>query len=730
MGAATADIASQRQTDPASLRRLVDGDLNWITAKALEKARERRYASVAELASDIERYVEHRPVLASPPSGLYRARKFVRRHGSAVLGTVAGFAFIALAGLTVWSLMHRNTSPTPTLTDKDTIVLADFDNKTGDPVFDDTLRQGLSVELQQSPFISLISDQQIQATLALMGQAKDARLTPETARQICERTGSTAMLVGSVAALGSRYVLGLRAENCNTGSILDQEQAVSANREDVLNSLSKIVREFRTRVGESLTTVEKHSTPLAQATTPSLEALKAYSTGLKAQLSAGSAASIPFFRRAIEIDPQFAAAYATLGLAYSDIGESVLSAESTTKAWQLRDRVSDREKFFIDFIYEREVTGNLEKAYQTLETWYQTYPRGEQPSPYDLLAGLSAQGTGRFERAIVISREQIAADPTMVFGYHNLASSLFFLDRFPEVGKTLDQAAERKVEEPYLLVFRYTLAALNDDKEQMDRVVTLAKGKRGAEHWVAHAEALALARSGRPQDSRRSSSRAVNLALQEGQREKAASYRAAQAVWEAICGNGAEAKSNALAALKLSRGRDVQYAAGLALALAQESSRSEALASDLEKRFPEDTFVKFTYVPVLRAVSALQRGKPLNSLDELQISLRYELAANGLNFNHFYLGGLHSAYVRGLALMATHRYAEAATEFQKILDHRGLVGLDPIGALSHLQIGRAYALSGDKIKAKSAYEDFFALWKDADPDVPILKSARAEFDKL
>jgi len=730
MGAATADIASQRQTDPASLRRLVDGDLNWITAKALEKARDRRYASVAELASDIERYVGHRAVLASPPSGLYRARKFVRRHRSAGLGTAAGFLFIALSGLTVWSLMHRNSSPRPKLTDKDTIVLADFDNKTGDPVFDDTLRQGLSVELQQSPFFSLISDQQIQATLALMGQPKDARLTPETARQICERTGSTAMLAGSVAALGSRYVVGLRAENCNTGSILDQEQAVSANREEVLNSLSQIVREFRTRVGESLATVEKHSTPLAQATTPSLEALKAYSTGMKADLSAGSASAVPFFRRAIEIDPQFAMAYANLGLAYSDIGESVLSAESTTKAWQLRDRVSDREKFFIDFIFEREVTGNLEKAYQTLETWYQTYPRGEQPSPHDLLAGLSTHGTGRFERAIEITREQIAADPTVVFGYHNLASSLFFLDRFPEAEKTLEQAAERKVEEPYLLVFRYTLAALKDDKEQMDLVVALSKGKHGAEHWVAHAEALALARSGRLQDSRRSSSRAVNLALQEGQREKAASYRAAQAELEAVCGNGAEAKSNAFAALELSRGRDVQYAAGLALALSRESSRSEALANDLEKRFPEDTFVKFTYAPVLRAVSALQRGKPVISLDELQISLPYELAANGLNFNHFYLGGLHSAYVRGVALMATHRYAEAAAEFQKILNHRGLVGLDPIGALSHLQLGRAYVLAGDRIKAKSAYEDFLSLWKNADPDIPILKSARAEYDRL
>ena len=339
MGAATADIASQRQTDPASLRRLVDGDLNWIAMKALEKARERRYASVAELTSDIERYVEHRPVLAAPPSGLYRARKFVRRHSSAVLGTAAGFVFVALVGLTVWSFMQRNTWPRPKLTDKDTIVLADFDNKTGDPVFDDTLRQGLFVELLQSPFFSLISDQQIRTTLALMGQPKDARLTPETARQICERTGSTAMLVGSVAALGSRYVVGLRAENCNTGSILDQEQAVSANREDVLNSLSQIVREFRTRVGESLTTVEKHSTPLAQATTPSLEALKAYSTGLKAQLSGGSAAAVPFFRRAIEIDPQFAAAYAILGLAppkpgncgiESATGRSFLSTSSTS----------------------------------------------------------------------------------------------------------------------------------------------------------------------------------------------------------------------------------------------------------------------------------------------------------------------------------------------------------------------------------------------------------------
>ncbi len=295
MGAAATDIAARRQTDPVSLRRLVDGDLNSITMKALEKARERRYASVSDLAADIQRHMEHRPVLASPPGRLYRTRKFLRRHRLAALGTAAGVVFLVLSGVTAWSLSHRDSASRPKLTDKDTIVLADFDNKTGDPVFDDTLRQGLSVELQQSPFLSLISDRQVQQTLALMGQPKDARLTPEIAQQICERTGSAAILEGSIASLGSQYVLGLRAKNCNTGNILDQEQAQAARREDVLNSLSQIARKFRTRVGESLATVEKHSTPLAEATTPSLEALKAYSTGMKVNLSAGSCRGHTFF---------------------------------------------------------------------------------------------------------------------------------------------------------------------------------------------------------------------------------------------------------------------------------------------------------------------------------------------------------------------------------------------------------------------------------------------------
>jgi serine/threonine protein kinase/tetratricopeptide (TPR) repeat protein len=731
MGAAATDIAARRQTDPVSLRRLVDGDLNSIAMKALEKARERRYVSVSDLAADIQRHMEDRPVLASPPSRLYRTRKFLRRHRLAALGTAAGVVILLLSGVTAWSLSHRESAMRPKLTEKDTIVLADFDNKTGDPVFDDTLRQGLSVELQQSPFLTLISDTKVQQMLVFMKQPKGARLTPEIAQQICERTASAAVLEGSIALVGSQYALGLRAKNCNTGDILDQQQAVAARREDVLNSLSQIARKFRTRVGESLATVEKHSTPLDEATTPSLEALKAYSTGMKVVASSGSAAPIPFFRRAVEIDPKFAMAYASLGMAYSNVGESVLSAESTTKAWHLRDRVSDREKFFIDFTYDRQVTGNLEKAYQTLELWFQTYPRGEVPrSAQGFIGGLSTHGTGRFERAIEASQKAIAADPDFALQYANLASSYFLTDRFPEAESTLQRASERKLETPDFLVLRYNIAVLKGDQEQMDRAVGLARGKRRAEHWMAHEEALALARSGRLQAAQQSSNRAVDLALQEEEREAAASYQAARAVWEAVCGNAAEGKRNAMAALELSNGRDVEYAAGLALALSGGSSRSEALAGDLEKRFPEDTFVKFTYAPVLRALAALGRGRPADSVERLQIALPYELAANGLIFNHFYLGGLHSAYVRGEALVAEHRYAEAVAEFQKILDHRGIVGVDPIGALAHLHLGRVFALSGDKAKAKAAYEAFLALWKDADPDIPILKQAKAAYAKL
>jgi tetratricopeptide (TPR) repeat protein len=661
------------------------------------------------------------------------AAELERELGEVATSTSRWYAISAAAAmLAVFAAAYAYLHRAPRLTEKDTIVLADFDNKTGDPVFDGTLRQGLSVELGQSPFLSLISDRKIQQELALMGQPKSARLTSENAQQVCERTASAAVLEGSIARVGSQYVLGLGAKDCNTGNILDQEQAIAARREDVLNSLSEISRKFRIRVGESLATVEKHSTPLAEATTPSVEALKAYSTAMKFVLSAGNfAPALPFFRRAVEIDPTFAMAHAQMGFAYSTSGESVLGAESTTKAWLLRDRVSDPERFLIDFLYDRQVTGNLEKAYQTLELWSQTYPRrGATANPQDLIAGLSTNGTGRFERAIEASLEGIATDPDFPIAYQSLALAYFFTDRFAEAESTLQRASARKLHMPLSLVLRYNIAVLNGEQEQIERAAGLARGKGVAEHRMAHEEALALARSGRLRAARQLSGRAVDLALQEGAREEAANYRAAQAVWETVCGNAAEGKKSAMAALELSKGRDVEYAAGLALGLSGGSSRSEALAEDLVKRFPEDTFVKFTYAPVLRALAALGRGKPADSVDQLEMARRFELAVNGLNFPQFNLGGLHSAYVRGEAFLATHRHAEAAAEFQKILDHRGMVGLDPIGPLARLRLGRAYTLSGDNAKAKSAYEEFLSLWKAAEPDVPVLKQAKLEYAKL
>ena len=729
LGAAVTDIAARRQTDPVSLRRLVDGDLNSIALKALEKARERRYASVSDLAADLQNHLEHRPVLASPRGRLYRAHKFLRRHRTAVLGTAASLVFLVMIAVTAWSVSSRGSAIRPTLTAKDTIVLADFDNRTGDPVFDDTLRHGLSVELQQSPLLTLMPDRRVQETLTLMGQPRDARVTADIAQQICERNASAAVIEGSIARVGSQYVLGLRAKSCTTGNILDQHQTVAERREDVLSALGRIARDFRTRAGESLSTVARDTPPL-EATTPSLEALKAYSTGMRTALSSGVAVAIPLVRRAVEIDPAFAMAYAQLGISYGSDGESLLAAESARKAWSLRDRVSEREKFFIDFVYHRQLTGNLERAYEILELWLQTYPRGGQPSPHSLLGGISTHGTGRYERAVETSQKEIANDPDFAMAYANLAGSYLLTSRFTDAEQTLQAAAVRKLELPRMFLIQYIIAMLKGDDAKMDQAIARTKGKRRAEHWMAHEQALALARAGRLQAARRLSIRALTLALQEGEHEAAATYEAARAMWEAACGNTGEGTRMAMAALTRSNGRDVEFAAGLALGLAGGHPRMDALAGDLEQRFPEDTFAKFTYVPVLRGLAALRRGSPDDIVERLQVALPYELAATALNHSSYYLGGLHSAYVRGEALMIARRHAEAVAEYQKILDHPGIVGADPIGVLAHLQLGRVFARAGETAKAKAAYEAFLAHWTNADADIPILKRARAEYARL
>jgi tetratricopeptide (TPR) repeat protein len=620
--------------------------------------------------------------------------------------------------------------PALRLTDKDTIVLADFSNTTGDRVFDGTLRQGLAVQLDQSPFLSLVSEERIQQVLRLMGKPADTRLTPEIAREICERTASAAVLDGSIASLGSQYVLGLRAEDCRTGEVLAEEQVQAARKEDVLNALSQIATKFRSRVGESLTTVKRYDVPLAEATTPSLEALKSYSAGWKVAFSSGSAAAVPFFERAVEIDPNFASAYATLGRMYGDIGEWGLSAANTGKAYQLRDRAGDQEKFFISLSYHLQVTGNLEKGLQTCALWVQAYPRAWMP--HGLLSGDIYPAMGKRQEAVEEAKVALGLDPGFSIGYTNLAIGYMALERLDDAENTLQRASERKLEIPDFFVLRYVIAFLKGDKVRMEQVAAVARGRSGADDWVSNSEGFVLAYSGHLEAARKMSQLAADLARKTERRDTEALYEADAAVREALFGNVSTARKRAVAALGLSRSRDVAYEVGFALALSGDSSRSEALIEDLSRRFPEDTRVQFNYAPTLRALLALGRSQPSKAVELLETTIPYESGSPTTGGSEYLLGAgnLYPAYVRGLAYLAAHQGAEAVAEFQKILDHRGIVICDPVGALAHMQLGRAYALSGDKNKAKSAYQDFLALWKDADPDIPLRKHAQTEYAKL
>jgi DNA-binding winged helix-turn-helix (wHTH) protein/Tfp pilus assembly protein PilF len=647
----------------------------------------------------------------------------LRKRWTLVVAAIVTVPALALAG---YLYFHR----APKLTDNDIIVLADFANSTGDPVFDDTLRQGMAVQLEQSPFLNLISDERIQKTLALMGQPADARLTPQLAREICERTASAAVLDGSIANLGSQYVLTLRAKDCRSGNVLDEEQMQAARKEDVLNALSHIARKFRARVGESLKTVEKHDAPLAEATTPSLEALKAYSAGWKAAYSTSSAAAVPFFKRAIEIDPKFAMAYASLGRMYGDIGESTLSAESTGKAYQLRDRASDEEKYFISASYDKQVTGNLEKAGQTCELWAQTYPRALVP--HGFLSGIISAARGNYEKSVDEAKIAIGLDPDSPMGYSNLALSSVALERNDEAENSLRRAFERKLEIPDFFVQRYAIAFLKGDNAAMEREAAQARGKPLVEEWMYNAEGFVLAYSGHLEEARKMSRRAADLAREADRKEPGALYEMDAALREALFGDASTARQRAMAALGLSNSRDVEYGVAFALAVSGDPSRSQTLVDDLSRRFPEDTKVRFTLTPTLRALLALIHREPSNAIELLQAAIPYESGIQSTSGSEITLGAgnYYPSYVRGEAYLATHQGREAAVEFQKILDHRGIVVSDPIGALAHLQLGRAYVLADDKRRARTAYNDFLAIWKDADPNIPILKEARAEYAKL
>jgi len=634
--------------------------------------------------------------------------------GAAIAATllVVGLAYVAKGRAAV-------------LTGKDSVLIAEFTNATGDGVFDETLRQGLAVQLEQSPYLQIISDARIEHALGMMGKPVGTRLTGETARDLCERVGASAVLDGSIALLGSRYVLGLRATDCGSGEILADQQEQLADKDHVLDGLDAMATRFRRQMGESLTTVREHDRPLEQATTPSLEALKAFSLGMRVGFAEGFVSAEPLLQRATSLDPQFALAHAQLGLMYYDSGQSELARESTAKAYELRDRVSDRERFLVLLAYDRIVTGNLERARQTAELWSQTYPR--DAIPHGLLSGGITQAAADFPRSIDHARRAIDLDPDLSPAYVNLAFTQFALGQVDEATRVVERAAQRGLMPSELLVLPYYISFVRQDAEGMRHVVERAQGNPWAEDWIAEAQALAAAGDGQLVVARELSRRAMQLALRTDQRERAASYEASAARYEALVGNQAEARAHAETALGLSRGRDTEYTAAFALATAGDAARAESLLHDLESRFTENSVAQRIYLPTLRGLIAIQRRDFGRAIDLLTPALAGEMAIVGDGFA--VMGNVDSAYVRGLGYLGAGQAAKALTEFQKLVDHPGIVFDDPVGTIVWLQIGRAATGSGDA-KAKLAYDTFLRRWQDASPDVPLLKSARAEYAAL
>jgi eukaryotic-like serine/threonine-protein kinase len=749
-GATFGAILHEAPVPPSRWNAQVPSKLQEIIGNALEKDRELRYQHAAEMRADLQRLKRDTesgrvgtgawPVQAQPSSAARWAvdapvraeQSFAkpasvsppRRHFLKWVAIVS--AAVLAVSLAIGGWLHfAHKAKAHTLTEKDTIVLADFENKTGDPVFDATLRQGLKVQLEQSPFLSIVSEQQMQQTLGLMGQPPDARLTPKIARDLCQRSGSKAYLSGTIASLGSQYVIGLNALNCLTGDSLDEELEQATSKERVLAALDKAATKLRQKLGESLGTVHKFGTPIEQATTSSLEALQAYSLGRKNMVAKyAPAAAVPLLQQAIQLDPNFAMAYAALGTSYFNLGQTSLAAENTRKAYELRERVSEREKLYIEAHYHADVTGDLEEARKTYELWAQNYPRDTTP-----LANLGSifDNLGQDDEALAEGREALRLDPEDVESYADVASFFLYLNRLNEARATVEEARAKKLDSPFLHFFLYDIAFLQNDTTGMAQQEAWSAGKSGEEDVLLAYEGDTVGYSGRLRTARELSSRAVASAERAEEKETAAAYEAAAALREGLFGNAAQARQQAAAALRLSGGRDVEARAALAMAFGGDAAQGQALANDLAKRFSKSTVVLFNYLPTIHAQLSLCRNNSSTAIEDLQAAAPYELgspAYGALSFN------LYPVYARAEAYLVAHRGSEAAAEFQKILDHRGIVVNEPIGALAHLQIGRAYVVEGDTTKARAAYQDFLALWKDADPDIPILKQAKAEYAKL
>ncbi|HEY0701331.1 MAG TPA: protein kinase [Candidatus Acidoferrales bacterium] len=724
----------------------VPAKLEDVTNKALEKDKKLRYQSAAEMRTDLQRVKRDtesgRSAVSSPAvTGTAAAGAFASSSGAAATPArparwkiIAPVAALVILGLGIGGWLYF-THKVHALKASDTVVLADFINKTGDAVFDDTLKQALSVSLAQSPFLNILSEGKVRSTMKLMGHSPSDPVPPDVALDLCQRSGSAAVFSGSIAALGSQYVVGLNATNCRTGEMLAQEQVQAAHKEDVLQALDQAAAKLREKVGESLGTIEKYDTPLDQATTGSLDALKAYSQGRKIAHSGDYAGAIPYYKRAIELDPKFAVAYTNLAIQYSNLFESGAANENFTKAFELRERTSERERLVIEAHYYTYATGNIEKARATYKRWAQAYPQDN--AAYGSLAAIDLE-TGDYEQALKNTQEALRVSPDSSTDYGNLVGLSVTLNRFDQAKSLYQEAVAQKAENFSLHANMYALAFLEGDRAEMDRQMAWAAGKSGAEDNLLSIAADTEAYYGRNAKALELSRRAIDAAKRDDQKESAAEWQLEAALREAELGNSIEAREQVKAALALASNHDSQILGALALARAGDSAQAAAMADELAKKYPDDTLLNNFWLPSIRATIEIGRNNAEQAVEILQAALPYEQgspnagAAAGATF--------YPIYVRGEAYLKLQKGTEAAAEFQRILDHRSIVQNFITGALAHLGLARSYALEAAsasgaeadaaRVKARSAYQDFFTLWKDADPNLPILKEAKAEFAKL
>ena len=715
-------ILHQNPTPPSQLNQKVPREVEALINKALEKDRNLRYQHAAEIRTDLQRMKRDTDI----------GRGLTASSGKLVVGENAGAAArgklwkivapatVLLVVTLIAAGLYNRSHQTRALTNKDTIVLSDFTNTTGESVFDEALKQAISIQLEQSPFLNVLSDSRVNSTLKLMNRQPGERLTSELAREVCLRSHSKALVEGSIGSVGSHYLIGLKAVNCETGDTLASAEAEAPNRDNVLRQLGEAGNGLRQKLGESLISVKRFNKPLDEATTASLEALTAYSIGRSMQAVKGDAESVPYHQRAIALDPNFARAYASLGMAQYNLRETSSASENFRKAFELRYRVSERERFYIEAAYYSFATGELEKANQAYKQWAQEYPADVAPH---VNLSLNYQIMGKFEKAAEESRAAIEIAPTRVAGYGDLISSYLALDRVEEAKAVYDQAKQHKLDNEFLREMRYAIAFLQNDETEMRRQIQSAAELPGTEATLLAAQADTDAYYGRLKQARQATQRSAAVAKREGAIESAALHLASGAYRETLFGNAVEARQLASEALTLSPSREVRIAAALTLAELGQAAQAQRIADQLSAEFPQDTMIQSYWLPSIRATLALHRSDVKQAIALLDAATPYELGLQEVSV-------MVPVYVRGMVYLKAGQGEEAAAQFKRMLGHRGLGQNAPIEALAQLQLARAQALSGDKPAARRSYEDFLSLWKQADPELSLLKLAQTENERL